>query len=100
MANTNEVVYKKDLVAELADKEKITKVEAERRIDIVLDTVTDKLENGKDVKLANFFNFFNRKRNAKNAKNPQTGEDMVIKATKTVVAKMTKPLKDRIQGKK
>ncbi|WMT39250.1 HU family DNA-binding protein [Paenibacillus sp. D2_2] len=100
MASPNEVIYKKDLVAELADKEEITKVEAERRIDIILDMVIDKLGAGKDVKLANFFNFFNRKRKEKNAKNPQTGEDMVIRATKTVVAKMTKPLKDRIQGKK
>lgn len=100
MASTNEVVYKKDLVVELSEKENITKVEAERRIDVVFDMVTEKLEAGKDVKLANFFNFFNRKRGEKKAKNPQTGEDMIIHATKTVVAKMTKPLKDRIQGKK
>lgn len=100
MNSTNEVVYKKDLVVELAEKENITKVEAERRINIIFNMVSEKLEGDKNVKLANFFNFFTRKRGAKKAKNPQTGEDMIIQATRTVVAKMTRPLKDRIQGKK
>lgn len=97
MANT---IYKKDLIAELAVKENITKVEAEKRIDTVLDMIADKLVDGNNVKLANFFNFFAKTRKAKKAKNPQTGAEQVIPETKTVHAKMTKPLKDRVQGKK
>lgn len=95
-----ETVFKKDLVAELAEKENITKTEAERRVDLIFGMVADKLVAGDDVKVANFFNFFNRERAKKDGKNPQTGEPMVIPATRTIVAKMTKPLKDRVQGKK
>lgn len=93
-------VFKDDLVAQYAEQEGITKVEATKRFNAFASLITDHLVAGNDVKVANFFNFFVKERAAKNGKNPQTGEPMVIPATKTVVAKMTKPLKDRIQGKK
>lgn len=92
--------FKKDLVAEYAQAEGITKVEAEKRIDAVTGLIVDNLVNGNNVKVANFFNFFVRERAEKEAKNPQTGDPMVIPATKTIVAKMTKPVKERIQSKR
>ena len=92
--------FKKDLAAEYAELESITNVEAVKRIDTILELISGNLEAGRDVKVANFFNFFVKERASKQAKNPQTGEDMVIPATRTVVAKMTKPLKARIQGKR
>lgn len=96
-------IYKKDLVAELAKKEGITKVEAERRIDSVLDIIVGHLVNGEagdKVKIANFFNFQVKELKEKQAKNPRTGELMTIPATKTVVVRMTKPLKEKLQGKR
>lgn len=100
MANEN-TKFKKDIVAEYAEKEGITKVEAEKRIDAILGLVGDNLVAGFDVKLTNFFNFFVRERKAKEGKNPRNPEEtIIIPATKTVVAKMTKPMKDRIQGKR
>lgn len=93
-------LFKSDLIAEYAAIEGITKVEAEKRINGVTELIASKLVRGQNVKVANFFNFFAKERNAKQAKNPQTGADMIIPKTRTVVAKMTQPLKDRIQGKK
>ncbi|MEC0276885.1 HU family DNA-binding protein [Peribacillus frigoritolerans] len=90
--------FKTDIIAEYAQLERITKVEAEKRINTIFELVTLNLENGEDVKIANFFNFFIRERESKDAINPQTGEYMVIEATRTCVAKMTKPLKARVQG--
>lgn len=94
------VKFKKDLVATYAEKVGITKVEAEKRINDVCELVSENLANGIDVKVANFFNFFVRERDAKEGRNPKTGEPMVIPATKTVVARMTKSLKERVQGKR
>ncbi|NGQ95340.1 HU family DNA-binding protein [Brevibacillus sp. SYP-B805] len=92
-------VFKRDLRDEYAEKRGITKVEAERRIDDVFELIASHLENGQNVKLANFFNYFVKERAAKNAKNPHTGEPLMIEATRTVVVKMTKTMKQRIQGK-
>lgn len=92
-------VFKRDLRDEYAEKRGITKVEAERRIDDVCELIASHLEKGENVKIANFFNYFVKERAAKEAKNPRTGEPMTIEATRTVVVRMTKPMKQRIQGK-
>jgi DNA-binding protein HU-beta len=99
-SNVNPELYKKDLIEKYADLHGITKAEAEARFEDVLGLITEHLVAGYDVKLNNFFNLFVRPRRAKKATNPVTGVPMEIPATKTVVARMTKPLKDRIQGKK
>lgn len=93
------VVYKDDLKEEYAQREGITKAEALKRINDVFELIASHLEAGRDVKVANYFNFFVRERAEKKAVHPQTGEDMVIPATRTVVTKMSSPLKKRIQGK-
>lgn len=92
--------FKNDVIADYAAKENITKVEAERRLEGFLGIITDYLVSGEDVKVNNFFNFHIRKRAAKEGKDPRTKEDIIIPAVTTIVARMTKPLKDRIQGKR
>lgn len=93
-------VYKKDLVNEYAAKKGITKTEAAEIIDDIFKIVSDNLCAGNDVKISNFFNFFVRNLSEKKGKNPYTNEPMVIPAVRSVHARMTKPLKDRIQGKR
>lgn len=92
--------FKKDIVAEYAQQAKITKLEAEKRIDDVFEIVAGNLAEGITVKISHFFNFFHKERAEKSARNPQTGESMVIPAVRTIVAKMTKPLKERVQGRR
>lgn len=92
--------FKNDIIAEYAEVEGITKVEAERRLEGFLTIITDYLVAGVDVKVNNFFNFFVRTRLAKEGKDPRTKEPMIIPEVTTVVAKLTKPLKDRVQGKR
>lgn len=92
-------VFKNDIRDQYAEAKGITKTEAENRINDIFELVATHLENGRDVKLANFFNFFVKVRDAKNGLHPQTGVPMVIEATRTCVVKMTKPFKARIQGK-
>lgn len=97
---STKINYKKDIARELAEKEGISKVEAERRIDAFLDIVTEKLEKHEAVYLNGFFNFTIRERDAKEAVNPKTGEKTLIPAVRSVHGKATKPLKERVQGKR
>jgi DNA-binding protein HU-beta len=93
--------YNNDLINAVAEHDGITKVEAERRIKLIFGIIGDKLAemgDGDAVKLANFFNFHVKVRKPKKGKNPATGEDMVIPATKTIVTKPTKSMKDKIRG--
>lgn len=94
------VFFKKDLINTYAEKEDVTKAEAERRIDSVFKIILNELFAGNDVRLNNFFNFFLKTRRAKPGKNPLTGQDFVIPEVKTVLVRMTKPVKDVIQGKR
>lgn len=100
--NKNDVrtIFKKDLIAEYAAIRNITKVEAEERIEDIIELVCYHLVSGDDVKLNNFFNFFNRTLDSKKGKNPFTKEDMIIPSVRSVHVKMTKPLKDKVQGKR
>jgi nucleoid DNA-binding protein len=93
-------LYKDDLVRIYAEQEGITKTEAKKRVDDILGLISDSLVLGENVKMNNFFNFFVRELKAKEGKNPYTKKPMVIPATRSVHARMTKPLKDRIQGKR
>jgi DNA-binding protein HU-beta len=91
-----------DLINVYKEKENITGVEAEKRIKAIFGIIGDELAemgDGDAVKLAGFFNYHVKFRKAKNGKNPQTKEDIIIPATKTIVTKPTKPMKDKYRGK-
>lgn len=92
--------FKRDIAKEYSEQAGIPIVEAEKRMDTIFEIVTTNLVSGNNVKLANFFNFFVKERKEKAALHPQTGEHMTIHAVRTIVAKMTKPLKERVQGKR
>lgn len=94
-----EEMYRKDLVNQYAEAANITKTEALERIDTIFDLITKALYSGKNVKLSGFFNFFVRDRKAKEGVNPITKEPMTIPASKYIHVKMSKAVKDHIQGK-
>lgn len=93
-------IFKDDIARKLSDRRGITEAEAKRRLEDIKDLIVDELIDGNTVKWAGFFNFFPKIRKQKDANNPQTGVFMIIPETKTILARMTKPLKDLVQGKK
>ena len=73
---------KKQLAGKVANKSDLSKAEAERMIDLILNTITEALNNNEKVRLVGFGNFVVRKRKGRIGRNPQTGEKITIGESK------------------
>jgi DNA-binding protein HU-beta len=80
-------------VAELAD---LSKADAGRAVDAMIEVVKKALKKGDTVSLVGFGTFEVRKRAARTGRNPQTGEALKIKASKNPSFKAGKALKDAV----
>ncbi len=89
---------KTELIAVAAEKSGISKKDAERVVNALLDTVTASLVKGEKVQLSGFGIFETKEREARIGRNPRTKEPVQIPATRTPTFKPSKLLKD-IVGK-
>ncbi|ADV27877.1 histone family protein DNA-binding protein [Pseudoxanthomonas suwonensis 11-1] len=87
---------KTDLIDAVASEAEITKAEASRAVDAVVNSVTKALKKGDAVTLVGFGTFQVRKRAARTGRNPKTGETIKIKASKNPAFKAGKALKDAV----
>ena len=87
---------KPELVAAVAAKTDLSKEEAARLLNAVLDQITSALNRADSVTLVGFGTFLPRHRGARMGKNPQTGEPVKIRASNTVSFKPGKALKEAI----
>ncbi len=87
---------KNELIAAISEKENVTKKEADRALNIVLNAIQDALVAGEKVSITGFGTFEVRNRPARKCKNPQTGKVMTTKACKALAFKAGKTLKDAI----
>lgn len=69
---------------------------ADRAIAAVLGSIQKGLKKQGKVSIVGFGSFEVRKRGARKGRNPQTGEQIKIKASKSVGFKAGKPLKDSL----
>lgn len=90
---------KKQLASKVANKEKITKAQAEKTIDTVLGCISDALISGDKVRLVGFGNFVVRKRKGRVGRNPQTGAKITIGESKAPAFVPGINLKKAIKGK-
>jgi len=88
---------KADLIAALAEKNGVTKKEAEKSVSAVLDILEAALKAGDKVQIMGFGSFEVKSRAAKTGKNPATGAVIQIPASKAVVFKAGKSLKEAVQ---
>ena len=84
------------LVEYIAENADLTKADAARALEAMLDGVTKGLKEEGKVTLVGFGTFEVRARGARNGKNPRTGEVIKIAASKVPAFKAGKPLKDEI----
>jgi DNA-binding protein HU-beta len=87
---------KNDLVAAVADSAGLTKADAAKAVDSVLDNITASLKKGKEVRLVGFGTFSVAKRAASEGRNPRTGEKIKIPASKRPKFSAGKALKDAV----
>ena len=87
---------KADLIDSVADSTDMSKAEAGRALDAVLDGMSGALSNGDQVALVGFGTFLVRERAARMGRNPQTGASIQIAASKGVGFKPGKALKESL----
>ena len=71
---------KNDLVNQVSDSTGLSKSDSAKAVDSVLETITDTLKSGGDVRLVGFGTFLVSKRKATTGRNPQTGAAINIPA--------------------
>ena len=87
---------KADLVDAMAAKAELSKKDAEKALKAFEEVVTEELKNGGKVQLVGFGTFEVSERAERMGRNPQTGEDMIIAASKAPKFKAGKALKDAV----
>ena len=87
---------KQDLIAKVAETAELSKKQAALVVSTVFDTIAESLANGEKVQLIGFGSFEVRKRAERKGRNPQTGEELVIPATKVPAFKAGKALKAEV----
>lgn len=85
---------KQDLANRVADVTGLARNDAARAIDALLDTITEALANGEEVRLVGFGNFVAGVRKASTGRNPRTGEPMNLAASVAPKFRVGRNLKD------
>ncbi|MGL4821346.1 MAG: HU family DNA-binding protein [Bacilli bacterium] len=88
---------KTELINAVAEGAGLTKKDATKAVDTVLNSIVDALNKGEKVSIIGFGNFEVRERAARTGKNPQTGAEIQIPAKKVPAFKPGKQFKDAVQ---
>jgi integration host factor subunit alpha len=76
----------------------LNKRESKEMIDAFFELISERLVEGKDVKISGFGNFQIRTKAPRPGRNPRTGEAIPIEARRVVTFHASHKLKDQIQG--
>lgn len=87
---------KGDIVVAVSDAADLSKADASRAIDALINVITKALKAGESVTLTGFGTFAVRTRAARQGRNPQTGATINIDASKNPGFKAGKALKDAV----
>ncbi|HEY9080012.1 HU family DNA-binding protein [Magnetovibrio sp.] len=87
---------KNDLIAAVASSTDLSKADATKAVDGVLDAITGSLKSGNEVRLVGFGTFSVAARAASTGRNPRTGESIKIPASNQPKFKAGKALKDAV----
>lgn len=94
-------MLKRDLVEKTVDSlDGYLKKDISQAVDIILDTMTESLNQENRVEIRGFGSFSVRKRKARQTKNPKTGKVMDIPPRKTLHFAMSKSVKEALIDKK
>ncbi len=88
---------KADLISKLHEELGITKADAERAMDTILNSVIDTLKAGREVSIAGLGIFSAKMREARTARNPRTGEAIDVPAMRVPKFRPAKALKEAVK---
>ena len=91
--NSRNAMTKADLVAIVADRLKITQVQASIIVEAVLRSIIAALQGGREVEIRGFGSFRFRNRAPRKGRNPKTGEKVDVPSKRIPYFKMGKELK-------
>ncbi len=88
---------KADLVDKISSDTGLSKTDAQRALDSMIDNIKKALKKNQKVTLVGFGTFSVSKRKARKGRNPRTGEEIKIPASKVPKFTPGKGLKDAIK---
>ena len=91
---------KNDLVAKIASLTDMTKADANRALNAVIEAVTGALASGEEVRLVGFGTWVVMKKKATEGRNPRTGAPIKIPASNQPKFRAGKELKEAVNKKK
>ena len=97
VSGADETMNKSELTEAIAEQADLTKADAGRALDAMINSISKTLKKGDTVSLIGFGTFSVKKRAARTGRNPATGETIKIKASKTPSFKAGKSLKDAVK---
>ena len=89
---------KNELIADVAERSGLSKVDAGKAIDGMISSIEAALKSGDDVRIVGFGTFSVSSRAATTGRNPRTGEAISIPASKQPKFKAGAPLKAAVNG--
>lgn len=88
---------KSELIASIAEKSGLTKVQADAALEAFTETVMETLAKGEKVQMVGFGSFESRERKAREGRNPRNPEEVIqIPASNAPVFRAGKHLKDAV----
>jgi len=87
---------KQELVAAVAEKANMSKKEAAKAVEAVVEVVKEALAKGEPVRIIGFGTFMVRQRGERRGRNPRTREEITIPARKAPVFKASSQLKELV----
>ena len=90
---------KQDLIGQVADRAGLSRADAAKAVETMLEVVTSALKRGDEVRLVGFGNFSVTRRKASVGRNPRTGAPMQIKASSQPKFRPGRILKEAVQSK-
>ncbi len=89
-------MLKKELADQVSKELSLQKQDVNLAIDVILNTISESLKEGRRVELRGFGSFSTRSRKPRSTKNPRTGVVMDIPERKTLHFTMSKSLKEAL----
>ena len=89
---------KQELIGQVAERAGLSRNDASRAVETMLELITTTLKRGDEVRLVGFGNFSVTRRKASTGRNPRTGEPMQIRESTQPKFKPGKGLKDAVNA--